>query len=245
MAKLPLSQTVDASRAERSWRSSVLSLITSTLVQGLAIAALIVTPLLVSQSLPAPAHRLKLPDVVVPVAPPPRDTAPEPSSKPKTRRRSDAFPRIPTSGFVHPIEIDIDLGDEAFAGWSEHKGVPGGVPSGMPGAPPPPAPEPIEPKPDGPVDIEIGGDIRPPRKIVHVNPVYPAIAREARIEGTVTLRAILDAYGNVVDLRVIQSVPLLDGAAIDAVQRWKYEPTYLNGSAVAVVMSIQVEFKLR
>ena len=62
---LPLSQTVDASRRERSWRSSVLSLITSTLVQGVVIGVLIVTPLLVSQTLPAPVSYLKLPDFVI------------------------------------------------------------------------------------------------------------------------------------------------------------------------------------
>jgi protein TonB len=95
-----------------------------------------------------------------------------------------------------------------------------------------------------PVPVVIGGDVRRPRKIVHVDPVYPPIALAARIQGVVALRAVLDAEGNVVNLSVVESEPLLDNAARDAVRQWKYEPTVLNGKRVAVVMDVRVAFRL-
>ena len=68
---------------------------------------------------------------------------------------------------------------------------------------------------------------------------------EGRVDGRVTLRAVIDENGNVVNVSVVESVRLLDGAALKAVRQWKYEPTYLNGKAVPVVMSVFVDFKLR
>ncbi len=63
-------------------------------------------------------------------------------------------------------------------------------------------------------------------------------------EGIVTLRAIIDAQGNVVNLSVVKSVALLDEAAMNAVSQWKYEPTLLNGQAVPIVMTVRIGFKL-
>jgi protein TonB len=77
-----------------------------------------------------------------------------------------------------------------------------------------------------------------------VNPAYPPLAAAARVQGTVLLEATIDEEGNVVNLMVLRSVPLLDGAALDAVRQWKYEPTLLNGSPVPVLMSVSVRFEL-
>jgi len=84
-----------------------------------------------------------------------------------------------------------------------------------------------------------------PRKIVDVRPVYPDLARTARKEGTVVMEAVLDATGRVTQLRVIQSVPLLDQAALDAVRQWRYTPSTLGGHPVSVLMTITIRFTLQ
>lgn len=105
-------------------------------------------------------------------------------------------------------------------------------------APPAPPPPPTRPVP-------VGGHIREPKKIVEVAPVYPAIAIAARVEGVVILEATLDERGHVDRLRVLRSVPLLDEAALQAVRRWRYTPTLLNGTPVPVLMTVRVRFSLR
>jgi protein TonB len=123
-------------------------------------------------------------------------------------------------------------------------GVPGGgVSFGIPDLPAEPIQEAERPKAAA-TPVVVGGDVRPPRKRSHVNPVYPPIAIAARVQGTVVLEAVIDAEGNVEDLRVRESIPLLDAAAMEAVLQWKYEPTRLNGRAVPVVMLVRVEFQL-
>jgi protein TonB len=90
-----------------------------------------------------------------------------------------------------------------------------------------------------------GGDIRPPAKTKHVAPVYPTIARQNGVQGTVMLEAVINEAGRVRDVRVIRSIPLLDAAAIDAVRQWEFTPTLLNGQAVPVLMTVTVSFQLR
>ena len=138
---------------------------------------------------------------------------------------------------------DLGANEAGVDDWGSPEGVPGGVILGLFGNVSAPPAEPVPDVLAGP--IAVGGDVLPPRKIVHVNPIYPPIARAAHIEGTVRLRAILDAEGNVVEASIIESVPLLDAAALEAVRRWKYEPTYLNGRSVPVSMSVSIEFRLR
>lgn len=102
---------------------------------------------------------------------------------------------------------------------------------------------PAPPQKSGPVrvaDLPVA-----PRKIVDARPVYPDIARFARKEGTVVMEAVLDPTGRVTQLRVIQSVPLLDQAALDAVRQWRYTPSTLGGHPVSVLMSITITFKLQ
>jgi protein TonB len=86
---------------------------------------------------------------------------------------------------------------------------------------------------------------QPPRKIVDARPDYPAIARTAHVEGTVILEAVLDPAGRVTNVRVLQSVPLLDQAAIAAVRLWRYTPTVYNGHSVSVLMTVTVRFQLQ
>jgi protein TonB len=98
-------------------------------------------------------------------------------------------------------------------------------------------------RPTGP--LPVGGDIRPPERLTYVPPAYPEIARIAHVEGKVVVEATIDEWGVVKNVVVRQSVPLLDKAAIDAVSKWRYAPTRLNGQPIAIVMMVTVTFTLR
>lgn len=78
-----------------------------------------------------------------------------------------------------------------------------------------------------------------------VAPIYPEIARQARIEGIVIIEATTDIYGRVIDVKVLRSIPLLDQAAIDAVRQWVYEPMIINGRPRPVIFTVTVRFQLK
>jgi protein TonB len=94
------------------------------------------------------------------------------------------------------------------------------------------------------VPVRIGGDIKEPTKIRDVRPVYPAEAKEARVQGIVIIEATIDETGAVGDTNVLRSVPMLDEAALDAVRQWVFTPTVLNGVPVSVIMTVTVKFTL-
>ena len=75
-------------------------------------------------------------------------------------------------------------------------------------------------------------------------PQYPAIARAARIQGTVVLQATIAKDGTIQNLRVINGPPMLQQAAMDAVRSWRYKPYSLNGEPVEVETTINVVFNL-
>jgi TonB family protein len=90
--------------------------------------------------------------------------------------------------------------------------------------------------------VRIGGQIKAPDKIKDVKPVYPAIAKSARVAGVVTIEATIGPDGKVMDAKVVHSIPLLDQAALDAVRQWEYTPTLLNGVPVPVVVTVTINF---
>ncbi len=104
----------------------------------------------------------------------------------------------------------------------------------------PPPPPPVVPKP-----IRPGGDVSPPKRLTHVDPIYPPIAVAAKIDGMVILEATIDETGVVRDVKVLRSIPMLDQAAIDAVKRWRYTPTKLNGVPVPILLTVTVTFSVR
>ena len=113
-------------------------------------------------------------------------------------------------------------------------------------APPPVAKPPVAEAPTRPTGpVPVGGDIRPPERLTYVPPAYPEIARIAHVEGKVVLEATIDEWGVVKNVTVRQSQPLLDKAAIEAVSKWRYAPTRLNGQPIAIVMMVTVTFTLR
>jgi TonB family protein len=94
--------------------------------------------------------------------------------------------------------------------------------------------------------LRIGGNIRVPRKLAHVNPVYPPAMRELGLEGSVPIEAVIGTDGSVAGVRILsaQVHPDFAKAALDAVRQWKFSPTLLNGEAVEVRMAVTVRFNL-
>src|SRR2546427_540015 len=92
--------------------------------------------------------------------------------------------------------------------------------------------------------IAVGGAVPPPEKIFDVPPIYPGVARTARLQGVVDVEIVVGTTGTVEQARVVHSVHSLDEAAVDAIKQWKYKPTVINGVAVPVVMTVHVSFKL-
>jgi protein TonB len=132
-------------------------------------------------------------------------------------------------------------------------GVPGGVPGGQMGGilggviggVLNTSAKPVAPPPRGKgAPLRVGGRVRQPKSIVQVRPEYPPLARQARIQGQVLIDAILDEQGNVIDMKVVSGPPLLYQAALDALKKWKYEPTYLNERPIAVEMIVTITFQL-
>lgn len=105
---------------------------------------------------------------------------------------------------------------------------------------------PAAPRPQGPAPVRVGGNIRIPRKLQDVRPVYPDSMRAAGREGTVTLDAVIGQDGSVNSVRVVSGDvhPDLAIAAADAVRQWRFSPTLLNGQPVEVLMAVKVGFSL-
>jgi len=88
------------------------------------------------------------------------------------------------------------------------------------------------------------GDIKPPKLIKLVKPIYPDDARKAEIQGVVIVEATTDVYGRVVDTKILRSIPELDQAAIDSVKQWVYEPKIIDKKPRGVIFTVTVVFKL-
>ena len=209
----------------------------------LALFLVFVIPL--TANIVLPMVTVELPDYVrlAPLPPPPAVAVVTP------RRTTDPVPNPALAPTVAPTKINEEVlppPTEPFGGVATPGAVPGvgGTPGGIGAAVPPPtvvaAPPPPKAGPVRAADLPVA-----PRKIVDARPVYPEIARQARREGTVVIEAVLDTNGNVTQPRVIQSVPLLDQAAIDAVRQWRYTPTTIGGHPVSVLMTITIRFTLQ
>lgn len=92
--------------------------------------------------------------------------------------------------------------------------------------------------------VRVGGDIKEPKKIKDVKPVYPEDAKNAGIQGIVILETVIGTDGTVQEAKILRPVPQLDKAALDAVMQWRYTPTLLNGEPVEVIMTVTVTFTL-
>lgn len=246
MARNPLLQTVQASNRSKPAGRRLLSFLASAFLQVGIFAGLTLVSIVAVRALPEPPDiTAVLPGRWIPVVPPSGDVKPS-----KTTVHETATSRAQVlldKAFIMPAEIPSAIVDDGLldfdAGSGESgtgiPGIQGGIPWGAPQTKPEPIREPREIEP-----VRVGGEIRAPQKTIHVDPIYPTIAIQGRVEGFVILETIIDTAGNVRGLRVLRSVPLLDKAAIDAVHQWKYEPTRLNGQPVPIVMTVTVRFVL-
>jgi len=95
-----------------------------------------------------------------------------------------------------------------------------------------------------PTKVRVGGAVQSANLISYVAPVYPPLAKEARLQGDVVLEVEIAREGDVTNLKVVSGHALLLDAALAAARQWKYKPTLLNGQPVEVVSQITVPFRL-
>jgi protein TonB len=100
------------------------------------------------------------------------------------------------------------------------------------------------PKIAAPQRIRVSSGVSQGLLVRKVQPTYPPLARQARIQGVVILQAQISKEGNIENLQLISGHPMLAPAAIDAVKQWKYRPYLLNGEPVEVETQVQVNFTL-
>lgn len=90
--------------------------------------------------------------------------------------------------------------------------------------------------------VRIVGGIPVPKRVVHVDPVYPSIALAARIGATVVVALVVSDSGFILDARIMRSIPLLDAPILDAVRRWKYERLLIDGRPTAFVVPVAITY---
>ena len=95
-----------------------------------------------------------------------------------------------------------------------------------------------------PPGIKVDKDIQQAKLVTKVNPGYPALAKQARLQGVVKLQVQIGKDGAVQNIQTISGHPLLVPAAIEAVRQWVYQPTLLNGDPVEVLTQVDVNFTL-
>lgn len=229
------------------------TVIVSTMIQAALLGVLILIPLIYTEALPKQMLTTLL------VAPPPPPPPPPPPAAVQVQRVVRPVARLMQAGrltapTVIPKDVKVFKEEEPPPDMGGAIGVVGGVPGGIPGGqaggvlggiiggaagsnlPPPPKVQTQR--------IKVGGNVQSAKMINMVRPIYPPLAKQARIQGTVKLRAIIDKNGQVVQLEVVVGHPLLVQSALDAVRQWRYQPTLLNGEPVEVETVVDVVFSL-
>ncbi len=119
-------------------------------------------------------------------------------------------------------------------------GAPGGIPGGTPDAPPPPEISSTYKRP-----LTANEITNPPKRIKYVHPEYPWSAIRAKKEGLVIVEAVIGRDGKIKEVRIIQSSPQFDTAAVDAVKKWEYTRTIVDGEAREVLLIVRINFVLQ
>ena len=214
-------------------------------LQALLISALLVLPLLYTTGLP----RLQLISPLLVPTPPP---GPAPRSRMASavasassmrgyalltpRRIPRAIEHVDDAGTTPPPSLD--LGATLAPGGAGTSLAPGSV-FGSTGARAGPEMPRLAPSAPPRVSRIMEGNL-----IYRVQPAYPPLARQARIQGQVVLRALINREGIIENLQVMSGHPMLSQAAVDAVRQWRYRPYYLNNSPVEVETQVTVNFVL-
>jgi protein TonB len=229
-------------QTRRPWTVAI-----SLAIQVAFVAALLIAPLLHIASLGAPP---RLP-VWVPVEKVDLKLKPETQAMPHQTPsvvRPIFHPAVLQAPTTVPTHIDLTpdapeiVGAAAIAGpaTSPFGGLFGETPIQPIQRPAPPA----EPARAQPQALHVGGGVQAAKLIAGPKPIYPAIARTARVQGTVRIHATIARDGFIKNLQLVSGPPLLVAVAIEAVQRWRYQPTLLNGEPVEVITEIDVNFTL-
>ena len=231
-------------------KRTVWNYIVSVVVQGMILLTMILLPLYFTEAID-----LRQFTTTFLVAPPPPPPPPPPVTQAIVKAPKVTVKLMQSGKLVAPVSIPKQvamLKEEEFApdaGVGVVGGVPGGVPggqaggviggilSGTPKAYIPPAPMPKAP-------VRVGGRVMAPRAISAPDPQYPSLAKQARVFGDVVIDAVIDVQGNVVEMQVVSGHPLLVPAAVDALRKWKYQPTILNEEPVPVQLMVTIKFRL-
>jgi periplasmic protein TonB len=219
----------------------------SFILQAVFVGVLVLIPLLFTEALPKGQLMTFL------VAPPPPPPPPPPAAAPVhivKQVQTDIINgqlRTPTKIPQKVQMIKEDEAPPAMMSAGVVGGVPGGVPGGQMGgviggiiSSTPVA----VPKVATPQRVRVSQGVTQGLLIRKVQPTYPPLARQARIQGTVLLQAEISREGSIENLRLISGHPMLAPAAIEAVKQWRYKPYILNGEPVEVETQITVNFTL-
>lgn len=103
-------------------------------------------------------------------------------------------------------------------------------------------PAPVAPAPQPETPVVRGGHVGQPKLIYRALPIYPSSAKQAGIQGDVVINTKIDSKGNVVDMHVVSGPAMLRQAAVDALRRWRYEPSTLDGQPISVQMLVTIKF---
>jgi len=122
-------------------------------------------------------------------------------------------------------------------------GSQGGVMGGVLGAIAASAPHDL-PRAATPTRVKVSAGVTTGLLLRKVQPNYPPLAKQARIQGSVVLQAVIGKDGTIQNLRAVSGHPMLIQSAIDAVRQWKYKPYFLNGEPVEVDTQVTVNFTL-
>ena len=213
----------------RSWYTVPVSLLSHSAIVLILIALPILAPALM------PSVSAGLAPTFVNLVPPSPPPLPRPAGPAPPATNPNAAPVAAPDRIAPEPPIE--------AGFENTTSVPGIIDGHADEAvlAPPPAAKPAPPQ----APVRAGTIVRVPAKIRSVDPIYPAIAQAARVEGIVIIEATIGEDGQVTNARILRSVPLLDQAALDAVQQWHFTPSLLNGVPVPVIMTVTVNFRLK
>jgi protein TonB len=237
-------------------RRRKLATLLSFTFQCLLLGTLLIVPLMMTEDLPKAQLLTFL------VAPPPPPPPPPPAAAPAARIVRRVQSEVLESGGLRapgtiPQKVQMIREEEAPPPLSDGAGgVIGGVPGGIPGgqlggviggivnassnvAAIPKLAVAVSPK-----RVRISQGVTRGYLVRQIEPRYPLLAKQARIQGDVILQAIISKDGEVANLQVVSGHPFLAPAAIEAVQQWHYRPFLLNGQAVEVETTITVTFRL-
>ena len=230
-----------AEKGRRKWAA-----ISTILLQSLLLGAVLIVPLMFTEALPTASQFVTF--LVAPPPPPPPPSAAATPLKVIRQVQSDILDgRLRAPGRI-PQKIAMIKEDEAppamFSGGGVIGGVPGGELGGVIGGIISSVPHIASvPKLAAPAKrIRISQGVSEGQKIYSPDPIYPRIARDARVQGVVILRAIISKTGEIQNLEVVSGHPMLVPAAIQAVKQWRYRPFLLTGEPVEVETGVTVTF---